>query len=156
MHGNWDDGKIIIGVDSTNNPSFKNGDINYKTIGDKALFTKTYRKMILESMRWTPDKVLKRDVDIISFYGHSLGEQDYSYFQSLFDFYSLYDSSIILEFLYSEYDNDINNSSKQLDKTLRRVYLLINEYGETLTNKDHGKNLLHKLLLEGRLIIKKI
>ena len=26
----------------------------------------------------------------------------------------------------------------------------------SLDNKDHGKNLVHKLLLEGRLIIKKI
>lgn len=28
---------------------------------------------------------------------------------------------------------------------------LLTTYGETLDNKDHGKNLMHKLLLEGRL-----
>jgi len=34
------------------------------------------------------------------------------------------------------------------------VYKLINEYGETLSNKDQGKNLLHKLILEGRVEVK--
>lgn len=28
----------------------------------------------------------------IKFYGHSLSEADYSYFQSIFDFYNLYDN----------------------------------------------------------------
>lgn len=32
---------------------------------------------------------------------------------------------------------------------------LLSSYGNTLDNKNHGKNLVHKLLLEGRLIIKK-
>lgn len=30
---------------------------------------------------------------------------------------------------------------------------LLNSYGETPDNKDHGKNLIHKLLIEGRLSI---
>ena len=33
---------------------------------------------------------------------------------------------------------------------------LLSSYGTTLDNKDHGKNLVHKLLLEGRLIIRRI
>ena len=28
---------------------------------------------------------------------------------------------------------------------------LLIDYGSTMGNKDHGKNLLHKILLEGRL-----
>lgn len=35
------------------------------------------------------------------------------------------------------------------------MYLLIS-YGKTFDNKDHGKYLVRKLLLEGRLIIKRI
>lgn len=36
------------------------------------------------------------------------------------------------------------------------VTKLISSYGKTLDNKDYGKNLLHKLLLEGRLTLKEI
>ena len=31
---------------------------------------------------------------------------------------------------------------------------LLVAYGATMDNSDHGKNLMHKLLLEGRLIIR--
>lgn len=37
-----------------------------------------------------------------------------------------------------------------------KVTKLINRYGDTLDNKDHGKNLLHKLILENRLSIKRV
>ena len=33
---------------------------------------------------------------------------------------------------------------------------LLVDYGATMENKDHGKNLMHKLLLEGRLILRGI
>ena len=34
------------------------------------------------------------------------------------------------------------------------VVRLLTKYGETLDNADHGRNLIHKLLLEGRLAVK--
>ena len=37
-----------------------------------------------------------------------------------------------------------------------RVTALLSAYGETMDNKDHGKNLIHKLILEGRLAIVEI
>ncbi|HAA9777094.1 TPA_asm: hypothetical protein GIM39_15250, partial [Listeria monocytogenes] len=36
------------------------------------------------------------------------------------------------------------------------VQKLISRYGQSMDNKEKGKNLLHKLLLENRLTIKKI
>ena len=36
------------------------------------------------------------------------------------------------------------------------VVKLIEEYGKTFTNQDHGRNLLTKLQLENRLILEKI
>lgn len=79
----------------------------------------------------------------IKFYGHSLNEADYSYFQSIFDFYDLYaNNNVSLVFYYSE-------GHEQNDA----IYRLINSYGKTLANKDQGKNLMHKLLLENRLKI---
>lgn len=110
------------------------------------LFSKTYRKMFNTN---TPTSILPPNNGspiAIKFYGHSLSEADYSYFQSIFDYYNLYsNNNVNLIFYYSEgYD--------QTDA----IYRLINEYGKTLSNKEQGKNLIHKLLLENRLKISKI
>ena len=39
---------------------------------------------------------------------------------------------------------------------MKKVYRLMNDYGETLDNKDHGKNLLHKMILEDRLSVQRV
>jgi hypothetical protein len=85
----------------------------------------------------------------INFFGHSLSEADYSYFQSLFDYYDIYSSNIKLNFMYSEYDK--NNLTRAKRETHNNVVKLMNNYGEKLENKDKGKNLLHKLLIENRI-----
>ncbi len=82
------------------------------------------------------------------FYGHSLAKADYSYFQSLFDLYDIYNQTF-LTFKYSIYDEEKSYEIKQ--DVFHKVTKLIIDYGSTMTNKDHGKNLLHKILLEGRL-----
>ena len=110
------------------------------------LFSKTYRKMLETSL---PTSILPLNngvpLDII-FYGHSLSKADYSYFQSIFDYYNLYgNDKVSLIFYYSE-------GFEQTDE----IYKLINSYGKTLSNRDQGKNLIHKLLLENRLKIKKL
>lgn len=110
------------------------------------MFSKTYRKMLSVCK---PSNILpqKNNPHIeIKFYGHSLGEADYSYFQSIFDYYDLYgNTNVHLTFYYS-------NGYEQNDA----IYKLISSYGKTLTNKEQGKNLIHKLLLENRLKIEKI
>lgn len=110
------------------------------------LFSKTYRKMFNTN---TPTSILPPNNDnpiTLKFYGHSLSEADYSYFQSIFDYYNLYsNSNISLNFYYSE-------GYEQTDA----IYRLINIYGKSLSNKEQGKNLIHKLLLENRLNIIKI
>ena len=85
----------------------------------------------------------------INFFGHSLSEADYSYFQSLFDYYDIYSSNIKLNFMYSEYDkNDLTRAKRE---THNNVVKLMKNYGEKLENKDKGENLLHKLLIENRI-----
>lgn len=106
------------------------------------VFSKTYRKMSDTS---APVSILPPNgVPIeIKFFGHSLSEADYSYFQSIFDFYNLYsNNNVRLIFYYSK-------GFEQTDE----IYRLINSYGKTLTNQEQGKNLIHKLLLENRLKI---
>ncbi|MBC2306585.1 AbiH family protein, partial [Listeria booriae] len=46
-------------------------------------FTKTFRKLITADFHRL--SILKKDIQHIIFYGHSLGSADYSYFQSIFD-----------------------------------------------------------------------
>ena len=76
----------------------------------------------------------------------------------LFDAVSLYDGVAALVFYYSLYGE---GTEQEKDRRIRedlycRVMHLLISYGETFDNKVHGKNLVHKLLLEGRLIIKRI
>ncbi|MCH5158158.1 MAG: hypothetical protein J1F33_03065 [Clostridiales bacterium] len=109
------------------------------------LFSKTYRKMFGDeySIKTLPPN---NNQVHIKFYGHSLSEADYSYFQSIFDYYDLYgNSKVSLIFFYSK-------GYEQHDA----IYRLISEYGKSLTNKEQGKNLIHKLLLENRLRIQDI
>lgn len=157
VHGDLNS-HIIIGIDQSSAKDNKN---NY-------LFTKTYRIMELANDK-KENHSLDSNIKSIIFYGHSLNDADYSYFLSIFDYYNLYDSDITLIFYYSLYppkieDNLTDNQNKQIiaehnDKLKKiqydRILSLINKYGSTLSN-DHGDNLLHKLLLEDRLIIKEL
>ena len=135
IHGDYEN--PIFGIDNQNIDESMN------------IFTKTYRILssdTIESFTLPSNKLL----ETIYFFGHSLSEADYSYFQSMFDYYSIYDSKIRLIFLYSDHDG------KEKSRQENRVVKLINDYGKTLENKDKGKNLLHKLLLENRIKIYEI
>lgn len=140
IHGSLNKGPII-GIDSSTlspeEPAFR--------------FTKTYR--IMNFANETSDMLLPKSIKLITFYGHSLAEADYAYFQSLFDYFDIYKENITLVFYYSVYD-----TSKALEikrNVFNSVSKLLATYGDTFHN-EKGKNLMHKLLLEGRLLIKKI
>jgi hypothetical protein len=131
----------IIGIDSkgvdSNSPIFR--------------FTKTYRIMTLANEK--QDKLLPKSIKTIAFYGHSLAPADYSYFQSIFDYYNIYDNDITLVFYYSIYDEDKEQNIKRTQ--FNSVSRLINQYGSTFHN-EKGENLMHKMLLENRLILKEL
>lgn len=116
------------------------------TNSELRLFSKTYRKMLNADkyLSFLPSK--EGNFIAIKFYGHSLSEADYSYFQSIFDYYDIYENSLVSLIFY--YSKNFENHDA--------VYRLISEYGKTLTNKDQGKNLIHKLLLENRLHIQEL
>lgn len=127
---------------------------------DPALrFTKTYRLMSLEPHENGTVKLCDSDTSYIKIFGHSLSRADYSYFQSIFDTVNLYGGETRLVFLYKNYLNKPNESVDEQairEELYSRISHLLIEYGSTLNNKDHGKNLMHKLLLEQRLLIKRI
>lgn len=152
VHGSLESGNIVIGIDA-------------KGVGDGSLalpFTKTYRLLALKPIMHESLVHPAGSVDptyIIKFYGHSLAAADYSYFQALFDTVDLYGSNVVLGFYYSKYKggsgNEISDSVLR-ERQYRMVSHLLMSYGDTIDNKAHGDNLMHKLLLEGRLFIKKI
>lgn len=93
------------------------------------------------------ERLFSKNVDRIKFYGHGLGEADYSYFMSIFDAIDLYSNDTILIFFYNKL---LQNEE---EKQFKNVSNLILKYASTLNNKDHSDNLLHKLILENRIKI---
>lgn len=150
MHGMLGSPDTIFGIDGMN-------------VGEDSValpFTKTYRLLSLETGQ-RRELVRKGEgrTRYIKVFGHSLSSADYSYFQAIFDSIDLYGGDVVLVFLYKLYANEPNgvaNEDAIREDLYKRVSHLLIEYGATLDNKDHGKNLMHKLLLEQRLMIKRI
>lgn len=139
VHGKSSQG-IIFGID------YKDLDYN----SEEYKYSKTYRKLLM-NIQYNSHIDLPRHVSKIKFYGHSLSDADYSYFQSIFDFYSIYNSNVIIELFFYVFDETYRK--KIVNDQMLAVTRLFSIYGKTMNNADHGKNLLHKLLLENRVRI---
>lgn len=144
-------GEIVFGIDGT-------GRMNDPTVTP---FTKTYRLLSLDvsdtrSLVHAASPIGYQDYGtaLIKFYGHSLGSADYSYFQAIFDSVHLYEGQTQLIFFYRRHGD--KTSEEVRVETMSQVIKLLDAYGRTLDNKDHGKNLIHKLLIEGRLAVKEL
>lgn len=133
---------IIFGIDSEG--------LNVDSSGYR--YSKTYRVINNNITSYLNSfKSIRNDYNYIYFYGHSLGKQDYSYFQSIFDTVNLYSGKTILRFLYTPYQKD---KIKQKIDISFDVAKLIETYGKSFEQeKIKGKNLLHRLILENRLEI---
>ena len=136
--------KIIFGIDQTD----QDQEEFYQ-------FTKTYRKMELHNEIPSTKMPRPQDINEIIIYGHSLSIADYSYFHSIFDYYDLYGSDVVLNFTYSLYGEKSNHSNLK-KKQVQNIMRLLKYYGDKMFDKERGKNLVHKMLLENRLIIRKI
>jgi len=147
IHGRLGDG-IIFGADGTD------------CMGERgpARFTKTYRvaqrtrASVAQRVAYPHGIGLPGETETVAikFYGHSLAQADYAYFQSIFDMVDLYSGNARLYFFYNNYAPSVRED--YLDKIVK----LLDAYGATLDNRDHGKNLMHKLLLEGRLVVEEL
>ncbi len=76
----------------------------------------------------------------------------------LTDSVDLYGGSTRLVFYYRPWETEEGPISEEEVRTsmVGRVTKLLNTYGKTMDNADHGKNLMHELLLEGRPEVKLI
>jgi hypothetical protein len=120
-------------------------------------FTKTFRQMTETRLDKNYEDIIlpkKDDIQEIAFFGHSLSKFDYSYFQTIFDHYDLYNSAIRLVFYYKIFGN---RTPKDMELELaERISKMLYDYSPSIDNKKRGRNLTHKLLLEKRLIMKEI
>lgn len=116
----------------------------------RILFTKPYR-IIDEDINSARSAEGYEDTDLISIYGHSLSEADYSYFETLFDENKLYYSKCKIEYYYYP---GINESEKILKRreAITRIYNLLTNYGKTLSD-THGSSIVNKLNLENRISV---
>ena len=142
----------IFGIDNTEIGNDR--EFYYLTKTSRVLFNNT----IKEDFK-LPNKI---EISKICFFGHSLARADYSYFQSIFDYYDIYDSEVRLEFKYYnyiKYAEELSDEEKEKRKDEvksnmhKSVIELMNDYGDTASNKSKGENLLHKLILENRIKI---
>ena len=139
---------LIFGADGTNCSSDSNA----------LRFSKTYRVLeqkessLTGPIAYAPNSggLGSKETVAIKVYGHSLAQADYSYFQSIFDIVDLYSGRVKLYFLYREFKPEAR------EELLLSVANLLNAYGTSMDNRNHGKNLMHKLLLEGRLVLQRI
>ena len=139
IHGNTKN--PILGIDIKEIEDIEEDEIR------KILKKLTKTDRIMESDIIPEDWRLLKEITDINFFGHSLAKSDYSYFQTVFDFYDIYGSEIKLNFFYNKnYDYD---GKKQKDC----VSYLMEYYGKSLENKEKGKNLSNKMLLGNRLRI---
>lgn len=146
IHGALD-GESIFGIDGSGNLDDR----------DILPFTKTYR--VLKSARGVPSGSIAYpsqrggdglETSSIVFFGHSLSRADYSYFESIFSTVDLYSGHTSLVFLYSNYAKGVRESE------VAKVLALLDYYGSSLGIAGHSNNLAHKLMLEGRLVVREI
>lgn len=130
--------EIIFGIDSFNispmDPVFR--------------FTKTYRIALQESkLLISPDifdgRISLNNLSAITIYGHSLNNQDYSYFYAIFNKCNINNSNVQIELYYSNYDG-INRAPENIV----RLQNLIQEYEVEF---QIPKGLFHRMLLEDRI-----
>lgn len=140
VHGSLEKSNIVFGIDEFS-----------EAATEFVKFTKTYRTLAMT--KEFSEKLYSKDLNTIKFFGHSLGEADYSYFQSIFDGVDLYGSEVRLIFYYSRFHENDTDNNREEESLYQRITKLFKRYGETRGNSYHGKNLMHKLILEGRISI---
>lgn len=144
IHGTSNQNDAIFGIDPK----------GISTHDDKFFFTKTYRQLVTNNIAKYKAMSFDPDNNCVIFFGHSLSQNDYSYFEALFDKLDLYNSSTILIFKFTIYD-ETRKKEIELDM-INRVTKLLESYSSTLDNHDHRDNLLSRMLIERRILISPI
>lgn len=141
VHGDLKNENIIFGVDAQSQYTS-----NEETKIKEGIVPFTKARRILEQGGRNKKWCLPREISEIIIYGHSLSYADNSYFYSVFDVANIYESQTTIILAYSKYNEDFN-----LGPIKDILFNLITSYGLKMTNKQQGKNLVHRLVLENRI-----
>ena len=145
IHGDLK-GNIIIGFDGS--------DVVQNFPGGLQI-SKSWQKMFFGNEQSALPKN-KQYLESIIFYGHSLGEEDYSYFHALFDYYDIFSSNVRLVFCYSEYSTQFETADSIKAKYVSKIQNLLNKYVISTEKEKNNKTIVSKLQLENRISIVKI
>lgn len=116
----------------------------------RIIFTKPYR-VIENGVNEIRKSNGYANTDKITIYGHSLGQADYSYFETIFDENNLYNSNTEIEYFYYAGEDKLEKVKNRKNAT-KTLYNLLTDYGKTLSDQ-HGNNIINKLNIENRLTI---
>lgn len=129
-------------------------------------FSKTFRvldfdtRFLSKTKKFNiPESNLNLDLNKIKyvvFYGHSLSAADDAYFRTLFDELHLYDGDLCVEFIYSEYQRDQHEIDFITEWKSRINALFLRYTNDSEINRQDKSNLMHKLILENRISIRRI
>ena len=146
-HVNGDYLNPIFGIDST----------NVSPQSDVYRFTKTSRRMLsdMESLNDMPVTIIE-DISNLFIFGHSLNEQDYSYFFPLFDYLKINNplENTKIVFIYSVYDETRKETIRK--DVINRISKMVAAYDYYSTNHINGSRLLDYLTAKGRVILYEI
>lgn len=152
IHGNLIDKNVIFGldIDSIYQQNMNIDDMFFSQFSKQSrVLGSLFNNKKQNLQNWNFDS---KNLSRIIFFGHSLSEADYFYFQALFDSVNLYYSDTKLIFVYSIYDR---KKSTEIGTAYKdSIETLLTNYGKSFDNQTHGRNLIQKLLLENRLQIK--
>lgn len=140
-HINGDYEAPIFGVDSS---AFAPNDPRY-------IFTKTYRRMSLDSNR--NDAFERQPFSNIIIFGSSLGKADYSYFFSIFDKINIVDLSNDSKIVFAFNVYDRNDESKIKQDLFKNIFDLFYEYSIYKGNNVQPNRLLDALTTQGKVIL---
>lgn len=139
----------IFGIDNHDILNPQRND-NFTFDDPRSIFTKSFR-LLDNHVNNIRTNTFQKNVDVITFFGHSLNQADYSYFESIFDQYDIFHSNVKLEFYYYPGNDEVTAKSDERE-VMKNVVKLLTSYGTTLVN-EHGENIVNKLILEQRLSV---
>lgn len=137
IHGTLDS-NIVLGYDSSSAPIEKH---------EMFELSKEWQKLSIEPVFLIGDDF----VESLIFYGHSLGEQDYPYFFTVFDHCKLDNpnSKTTLYFCYSIFSE--SKAWKSFDKYRMNIVKMLNEYERSVNPNCSRNKLFASLFASGRI-----
>lgn len=136
--------KIIFGIDEHDSVGKDNKYGTFKT-NPKLMFTKSYR-LLVNNINSIREQSLPDDPDNIVFLGHA----DYSYFESLFDNYNLFENNKLHLTFFYDAGNSQSEKMEYSSQMIQHIMDLLNYYVQTLEG-EHGENIVNRLVLDQRI-----